>query len=195
MHFLLMDVLGLRVPFPTGGPPRHAPNLEHPQGVENFGALAAKETSWAQTYTLKALPLQHPALPRGSGVLLPHQHHRSSVQKRAALTQATGKPTAAAQWEKLRMWPLSQAEMALLPKQGLESCRTGSAGQSHASLLSDAGRWCWPRPSPHTRANTATARVPRDATALQTRMALVMYYGPSAPGSPPLTRGAKSHFL
>ena len=125
MPFLLTDVLGLRVPCPIRGPPRHAPNLEHPQGVENLGVLVAHETCWAQAYTLKALLLQHPALPRGSRVVLPHQHHRGSIQKGAALTQATGKPTAAAQWEKLRMWPLSQAGMASLPKQGMESCLGG----------------------------------------------------------------------
>ena len=37
--------------------------------------------------------------------------------------------------------------------------------------------------------------VPGDAMVLQTHMALVMYYGPSASGSPPLAHPAKSHFL
>lgn len=121
----VMAVLGLRVPCPTRSPPRHTPNLEHPQGVENLGALMANKTSWAQAYIPNALPLQHPPLPRGSGVVLPHQHHRGSVQKGAALTQATGKPTAATQWEKLRTWPLSRAAMALLPKRRMESCLGG----------------------------------------------------------------------
>lgn len=83
------------------------------------------QTSWAQACTLKALLLQHPALPRGSGVVLPHQHPCGSVQKEATLTPAAGKPTAAAQWEELRMWLLSQAEMVSLPKEGRESCLGG----------------------------------------------------------------------
>lgn len=89
-----MDVLGLRVPWPTRGPPAHAPNLEHSQRTKNLGAGVAHGISWAQV-----LLLQHPSLPCGTRVVLPHQHHRGSVQKGAALIQATGKPTTASQWE------------------------------------------------------------------------------------------------
>lgn len=120
---------------------------------------------WAQACTLKALPLQHPLLPHGSSVVVPHQHHHGSVQKGAALSQATGKPTAGAVWEKRRMWPLSQAEMASLPARDGElpggQCRVAPRVVS---------LWCWqvvwPSPNLHLRANTARARGSRGCRGL-----------------------------
>lgn len=88
-----MDVLGLTsARCPSRGPLRHPSNLEHPQGVGNLGTKVTHETSWVPAYTLKVLLRQHPALPCGSGVVLPYQHHHDSVQKGAACTHRETNP-------------------------------------------------------------------------------------------------------
>lgn len=109
--------------------PRHVPNLEHAQGVEYLGALVAPKTSWAPAYTLKALLLQHPALPRGSRVVLPHQHHSGSSSGKKPPSPRpqenpqqplSGKNSVCGRCRKQR-WPRSQSR-------GWRAAWVGSAG-------------------------------------------------------------------
>lgn len=63
------------------------------------------------------------------------------------------------------------------------------------SFLSGAGRWFGQALTCTSALTQPGPEVLGDAVVFQTHLALVMYSGLSTSGSPPLARGAKSHFL
>lgn len=152
------------------------------------------ETFWVPAYTLKVLLRQHPALPCGSGVVLPYQHHRDSVQKGAACTHRETNPRQPPSGKNSicgcccrQKWPRSH--------NGMASCLGVQCRRiPHAPSL-----WCWQvvlaKPSLHPELTQPGPQLPRGAKVLETHMALVMYYGPSTSCSPLPAHGAKSHFL
>lgn len=125
MPFLLLGcVVGLGVP---QGPhePIHRGTTEEPIWLPSLAALT--------------LTLSHPC-PAAAGLLC-HISIVALFRKEPASPQLQGNPQQLLGGEQLPVWPLSQAEVASDPKQGV-----GSAGQPHApSFLVSAGG---PGPTP-----------------------------------------------
>lgn len=110
----------------------HVPVLEHARG-DHRGAQVAPKPCSSHTNPQQSLP-------HSSGAVLPHQH-RGCVQRGASLTRPQGNPQQLLGGEQVPVWPLSQAEVASVPKQGV-----GSVFQPHApSFLVLAGG---PGPTP-----------------------------------------------